>query len=244
MRAAPSVCGRCAVEHNVQYKPIAVLRGDFPAKFGIPRQPARVPGLEARIVFEPGYRDPSLLRGLEGFSHIWVVWHCSLSAPMGEKTTVRPPRLGGNVRMGVFATRSPVRPNPIGISCVKIKEIVTDSPEGPYITVLGSDMADGTPVLDIKPYLAYTDSVPDATSGFYGQGADHRLKVVVPPEKAAVLPEKKLQTLISVLAEDPRPAYNDDENRVFGFVYAGFEIKFNVKNGVLTVTDICSNGDI
>ena len=229
------------LEHN--FKAIAVIKSDFPSKFGIPRQPARVPGLEARIVFEPGYRDPSLLRGLEGFSHIWVIWLCSLSAPFGERTTVRPPRLGGNTRVGVFATRSPVRPNPIGISCVKIKEIVTSPPDGPYITVLGADMADGTPVLDIKPYLTYTDSVPDAACGFASLGMDHKLGVVIPPGKAALLPPEKLELLVLVLAEDPRPAYNDDPERIYGFGFAGYEIKFRVGENTLTVTDISKAED-
>lgn len=226
------------MEQDLRFKAIAVIKSDFPSKFGIPRQPARVPELEARIVFEPGYKDALLLRGLEGFSHLWVIWLCSLSAPFGERTTVRPPRLGGNARVGVFATRSPVRPNPIGLSCVKIKEIVTSSPEGPYITVLGADMADGTPVLDIKPYLPYTDSVPDAACGFASIGLDHRLDVVIPPEKARVIEPEKLETLVSVLAEDPRPAYNGDPERIYGFGFAGYEIKFKVSENTLNVTDI------
>ncbi len=226
------------MEQDLRFKAIAVIKSDFPSKFGIPRQPARVPELEARIVFEPGYKDALLLRGLEGFSHLWVIWLCSLSAPFGERTTVRPPRLGGNARVGVFATRSPVRPNPIGLSCVKIKEIVTSSPEGPYITVLGADMADGTPVLDIKPYLPYTDSVPDAACGFASTGLDHRLDVVIPPEKAHVMEPEKLETLVSVLAEDPRPAYNGDPERIYGFGFAGYEIKFKVSENTLNVTDI------
>ena len=231
------------MEIGEKLKVIAKIRTDFPSKFGIPRQPARVPQTEGRLVFEPEYAKSDLLRGLEGFSHLWVIWYCSLSAPFGERTTVRPPRLGGNRRMGVFATRSPVRPSPICLSCVKIKEIAVSSPEGTYITFYGADMADGTPVIDIKPYLAYTDSVPDAACGFYAEGADHKLKVIIPPEKAAILPEEKLKTLIRVLAEDPRPAYNDDADRVFGFVYAGYEIKFKVAESTLTVTDIYKNGE-
>ena len=231
------------MEESVNFEKIAVVKSDFPAKFGIPRQPARVPGLEAKIVFEPGYRDAALLRGLEGFSHIWVIWLCSLSPSIGRKSTVRPPRLGGNARVGVFATRSPVRPNPIGLSCVKIKEIVTSSPEGPYIAVTGADMANGTPVLDIKPYLPYTDSVPDAACGFSGAGMDHRLEVEIPPEKALLFPPEKLETLIAVLADDPRPAYSEDESRVYGFGFAGYEIKFKAHGGRLTVTDIIKTKD-
>ena len=226
------------LELDDKFSIIAYVRTGFPTKFGIPRQPARVPGLAGKIVFEPGFRNKELIRGLEGFSHIWVIWHCSLSAPFGARSTVRPPRLGGNARVGVFATRSPFRPNRIGLSCVKIEEIVTESPDGPYITVSGADMADGTPVLDIKPYLPYADSFPDASCGFAGAGLDHRLEVEIPPEKAAVFPPEMLGTLKDILAEDPRPAYEGDEKRVYGFGFAGYEIKFKVARGVLKVTDI------
>ena len=228
---------------NVEFKTIAVVRTDFSSKFGIPRQPARVPELTGRIVFEPGFKNRELLRGLEDFSHLWVIWYCSLSAPFGERTTVRPPRLGGNRRMGVFATRSPFRPNPIGLSCVKMVSVVTDDPEGPYIVISGADMADGTPVLDIKPYLPYTDSVPDARCGFAESGLDHRLSVDIPPDKAALFPAEKLGVLASVLAEDPRPAYCADPERVYGFGFAGYEIKFKVDGSALTVTDVYRNGE-
>lgn len=231
------------MELDDRFKIIAYVRTGFATKFGIPRQPARVPGLSGRIVFEPEFRSKELIRGLEGFSHIWVIWHCSLSAPFGARSTVRPPRLGGNERVGVFATRSPFRPNRIGLSCVKINEIVSESPDGPYISVSGADMADGTPVLDIKPYLPYADSFPDAACGFAEAGLGHRLRVDIPPEKAASIPPDILRTLEEILAEDPRPAYSEDRDRIYGFGFAGYEIKFRVAGDDLEVTDIFKNGE-
>lgn len=216
---------------------IARVHTDFPSKFGIPRQSGLV-NTAAKIIFEPEYRVKEAFRGLEGFSHLWLIWNFSEAEREGWSPTIRPPKLGGNKRVGVFATRSPFRPNPIGLSSVKLIKIDLDSPEGPVLYVEGADLMDGTPVYDIKPYLAYTDSHPEATGGFALQSAEGTLNVLIPTEVLAVVPQEKRNVLISVLSQDPRPAYQTDPNRVYGFVYAGKEIKFRVSGDTLTVISI------
>jgi len=220
-----------------EMKTIARIRSDFPTKFGIPRQSGLVSELKAEIVFEPEFRNPDALRGLEGFSHIWLVWQFSKAVRDEWSPTVRPPRLGGNERMGVFATRSPFRPNPIGLSSVKLDEVVLKSPDGPILRISGADLMDGTPIYDIKPYLPYTDSHPDAIGGF-APSADNRVEVEIPAELMAKIPEKKRAALEQVLAQDPRPKYQNSPERVYGFKFSEYEIKFTVANGVLTVCEI------
>jgi tRNA-Thr(GGU) m(6)t(6)A37 methyltransferase TsaA len=221
---------------------IAHIETDFPTKFGVPRQSGLVSGLKGRIVFEPEYRNPEALRGLDGFSHIWLLWDFSEARRDGEKwqPTVRPPRLGGNRRMGVFATRSPFRPNNIGLSSVRILSIDLHTPDGPVIEVEGADLMDGTPIFDIKPYLPFTDSHPDAVGGFADAFVDYGLQVNFPAELLALVPEEKRESLLGVLAQDPRPAYQEDPARVYGFGFAGFEIKFTVAEDTLTVQEILS----
>lgn len=223
---------------SVEMRIIARIRSDFPTKFGIPRQSGLVESLQATVVFEPPYRNPDALRGLSGYSHLWLIWQFSESVRQGWSPTVRPPRLGGNRRMGVFATRSPFRPNAIGLSCVKIANIEPDSPVGPVIHILGADLMDGTPILDLKPYLPHADCKPEATGGFSTPLVDHALKVECPPELLLKLPEQHRQTLLDLLAQDPRPSYQHDPNRVYGFPFAGFEIRFSVQNEVLLVREI------
>ena len=220
---------------------IAVIRTDFPEKFGIPRQSGIVKTLKGRIVFEPEYRDISALRGLEQFSHLWVLWEFSENTDKKWSPTVRPPRLGGNKRMGVFATRSPFRPNPIGMSCVKIEGIRENGNEGIVIDVSGADMLDGTPIYDIKPYIPYTDSHPEACGGFSDEVYGDLLKVEIPHELENKVEGEALQSLKEILASDPRPAYIEDPDRVYGFDFAGYSIKFTVKDSVLTVKDISSS---
>lgn len=216
---------------------IAHIHSDFPGKFGIPRQSGIVKALQAAVVFQPAYRNPDALRGLEAFSHIWLLWGFSEAKREAWSPTVRPPRLGGNARMGVFATRSPFRPNPIGLSAVEISGIELHSAQGPVIHVLGADLMDGTPIYDIKPYLPYADCLPGALGGFAGQ-APGALRVEAPAELLARLPEEKRPALLDVLAHDPRPSYQDDPGRVYGMAFAGFEVKFCVSEEVLTVLDI------
>lgn len=218
---------------------IAHIRSDFPAKFGIPRQSGLVDGLKATVVFEPEFRDPSALRGLEGFSHIWLIWEFSESVTEGKwSPTVRPPRLGGNRRMGVFATRSPFRPNPIGLSCVRLESIEFSTPDGPVLHVCGADLMDGTPIYDIKPYVPVTDCHTDATEGFTAETRTQKLDVVFPAESAASIPSEDLQVLTELLSQDPRPHYQDDPERVYGFTYKNLEIRFKVCNNTLTVLPI------
>lgn len=217
---------------------IAHIHSDFPEKFGIPRQSGIVDELQATVVFEPKYRNPDALRGLEGFSHIWLVWLFSENRREKWAPTVRPPRLGGNTRMGVFATRSPFRPNPIGLSCVRLEKIDFQSENAPILHVAGADLMDGTPILDIKPYLPYADSIPDATGGFAAQSKHDILEVQFPDELLLKIPEEKRVALLRVLAQDPRPAYQTDSERVYGFSFAGFTVKFTVAGESLTVTEV------
>ncbi len=219
-------------------EPIAHIRSDFPAKFGIPRQSGLVEELEALIVFEPPWQDDNALRGIEGFSHLWLIWEFSQNPRGSWSPTVRPPRLGGNQRVGVFASRSPFRPNPLGLSCVRLLGLERLPGQGTALRVGGADLMDGTPIYDIKPYQPLSDSHPDAVGGFATAAADHRLSVRFPPELAARVPEKKRAALAALLAQDPRPAYQQDPERVYGFGFAGLEIRFRVRGTELTVEDV------
>ena len=219
-------------------KYIAHIRSDFPTKFGIPRQAGLVEGLRAQVVFAPEFRNPEALRGIEGFSHLWLIWEFSQNRREDWSPTVRPPRLGGNVRMGVFATRSPFRPNPIGLSCVRLERVEWDTPQGPVLHVSGADLMDGTPIYDIKPYVPYTDSHPEAAEGFAPPDTGRLLRVDIPEELLSRVPGEDRAALEGVLAQDPRPAYQRDPKRVYGFCFAGLEVRFQVADGVLRVTDI------
>jgi len=219
-------------------KPIARIHTDFPTKFGIPRQSGIIASLQGRIVFEPEYRNAEAVRGLEEFSHIWLIWEFSEAVRDEWSPTVRPPRLGGNVRKGVFATRSPFRPNPIGLSSVKLERVEIDPKLGPVLHVSGADLMDGTPIYDIKPYIAYTDSHPDAVSGFASKPAEYLLKVNLPEELLQIIPEAQRESLIEVLAHDPRPQYHDDPERMYGMLFGGLEIKFKVEELRLKVVEI------
>lgn len=221
-------------------KPIAHIKSDFPSKFGIPRQAGLVNSLTATVVFDPEYRDPEALRGIEGFSHLWLIWEFSAAKLDTWSPTVRPPRLGGNTRLGVFATRSPFRPNPIGLSCVKLEGVEVTADNGTVLHVSGADLMDGTPIFDIKPYVPYADCRPDASEGFTAPGQDYLLDVVIPDELLSRIPENRREALEGVLAQDPRPSYQHDPDRVYGFGFAGMEIKFSVCNDTLTVLDIQS----
>ncbi len=211
---------------------IAKMHTDFPEKFGVPRQSGLVE-TKGFIRFEKPYRDIAAVRGLEGFSHIWVLWQFSENPQKGWSPTVRPPRLGGNTRMGVFATRSPFRPNPIGLSCVKLEEIRLDGEDAPILVVSGADMVDGTPIYDIKPYLPYVDSIPTATGGFAENVRGYALKVDIPAD----IDFEKRDDLIKILEQDPRPAYQDDD-RIYGMAFAGHNISFYVKDDTVCVTEI------
>ena len=218
-------------------KVIARIHTDFPTKFGIPRQSGIIASLQGRIVFEPEYRNAEAVRGLEEFSHIWLIWEFSEAVREDWSPTVRPPRLGGNVRKGVFATRSPFRPNPIGLSSVKLESIETDTKLGPVLYVTGADLMDGTPIYDIKPYIAYTDSHPDAISGFASKPAEYLLKVDFPEALLQIIPEAQRESLMDVLAHDPRPQYHDDPKRVYGMEFGGMEVKFQVDEMRLKVVE-------
>lgn len=219
-------------------KIIAHIRTDYKEKFGIPRQSGLTDN-RATIVFEPEYRRPEAFRGITGFSHLWLIWSFSAAVRPGWSPTVRPPRLGGNRRMGVFATRSPYRPNPIGLSSVRLLAY-EQTDEGPVLTVSGADLLDGTPIYDIKPYLAYTDSHPDAVGGFADGVRGHRLAVVCPPTLLERLSADRRDTLLSLLADDPRPSYQHDATREYAFRYGEWEIRFRVEGEVLTVLDIAT----
>lgn len=220
-------------------KTIAYIRTEFPDKFGVPRQSGLVPGLRGRIVFEPEYRNPDALRGLEEFSHIWLIWGFSANRTMASwQPTVRPPRLGGNAHIGVFATRSPYRPNPIGLSCVEIDSIDISAEDGPVIIVRGADLMDGTPIYDIKPYIRYADSKQQAVCGYVDRVEKRVLRVIVPQEISEKVPDKSIiPTIVDTLRLDPRPSYHDDD-RVYGFYFAGLNVRFCVSGNVLTVVSI------
>lgn len=216
---------------------IANIHSDFPTKFGIPRQSGLVEELTAKIVFTPDYRAPEAVRGLEDFSHIWLIWQFSKAVREHWSPTVRPPRLGGNTRMGVFATRSPFRPNAIGLSCVRLLKVEPNTPEGPVLTVAGADLMDGTPILDIKPYIPYADCQMEATGGFTDTAGDFLLKVEFPPELLSMVPEDRREALIGVLRHDPRPSYQRKPERVYGMEFAGWNIRFRVEGDILLVVD-------
>lgn len=219
-------------------KVIAHIYTDFSTKFGLPRQSGLVDEIEGRIVFEKEYRDENAFRGLEEFSHIWLLWEFSESKRDEWSPTVRPPLLGGNKRIGVFATRSPFRPNPIGLSCLKLERIEFTGEEGPILYVRGSDMMNGTPIYDIKPYLPYCDSKPDAVGGFTEALGERKLEVHMSTDLLGRVPESKQKELVAVLSGDPRPSYQNDPERVYGFLFAGMEVKFKVHEKTLTVTEI------
>ena len=219
-------------------KVIAHIHTAFPTKFGIPRQSGLVDSLRGEVIFTPEYRNADAVRGLEDFSHIWLVWQFSGAVRDSWSPTVRPPRLGGNTRMGVFATRSPFRPNPLGLSSVKLEAIEHRPDVGPVLIVRGADLMDGTPIYDIKPYIPYADCHPDASEGFTGQTRMHLLQVEFPPDLLAQVSAADRDALTGVLASDPRPSYQHDPERVYGMEFAGLEVHFRVDGEVLTVTGI------
>lgn len=223
---------------TVPMKIIARIHSDFPSKFGIPRQSGLVEALKARVVFEPDFRSPEAVRGLEGFSHIWLIWQFSQAVREDWSPTVRPPRLGGNQRVGVFATRSPFRPNPIGLSCVKLEKVDYTAPGGPVLLVRGADLLDGTPIFDVKPYVPLADCRPQAVGGFSDQHREDGLSVDFPPALLEQVPEEKRGALLGVLAQDPRPSYQHDPQRVYGMAFAGLEVRFTVEGNILTVRGI------
>ena len=217
---------------------IGHIRSDFPEKFGIPRQSGIIEELKAEIIFEKEFRDPNCFLGLEEFSHIWILWVFSGNEKAGWSPTVIPPRLGGRVHKGVFATRSPFRPNPVGLSCVRLESIEMTSKDGPVLHVLGADLRDQTPILDIKPYIRYTDCHPDAISGFADRVRNYRLEVIFPENLLEKLPAEKRKAAVRILQEDPRPAYQDDPDRRYGTAFAGWDIRYHVKGRVLTVCEV------
>lgn len=222
----------------VSMRAIAHVRSDFSSKFGVPRQSGLVPALEADVVFAPEFRNPDALRGLEGFSHLWLIWVFDRAARAQWSPTVRPPRLGGNARLGVFATRSPFRPNPVGLSVVELAGIEETADRGPVLHIRGADLMDGTPVLDIKPYLPYADCIPEAAGGFAAVPAGETLEVEIPLELLERVPPERREALRGVLALDPRPRYQEDPDRVYGFGFAGLEVRFSVAGKRLTVREI------
>ncbi len=232
--------GKFRIFGDMEIKPIAHIYTDFPEKFGIPRQSGLAKSLRGRIVFEPEYRNPDALRGLDGFSHIWLIWEFSANRTTSPwQPVVRPPRLGGNSFMGVFATRSPFRPNPLGLSCVKVDSIELSTPDGPVINVLGADLMDGTPIYDIKPYIRYADSRPEAVCGYVDALEERSLKVVFPSELSDRIADKTIiPSLMETLRLDPRPSYHNDPERVYGLSFSGYNVRFKVVEAVLTVTDI------
>ena len=223
---------------TVPMKIIARIHNDFPSKFGIPRQSGLVEALKARVVFEPDCRSPEAVRGLEGFSHIWLIWQFSQAVREDWSPTVRPPRLGGNTRMGVFATRSPFRPNAVGLSSVRLERVEPHTPQGPVLHVAGADLMDGTPILDLKPYLPYADCRPEASCGFAGPDGGKLLEVELPERLRALVPEEKREALLGILARDPRPSYQQDPGRVYGMDFAGLNIRFSVEGQVLRVCGV------
>ena len=223
---------------NMNIQIIAKMRSDFPTKFGIPRQSGLVDSLRSTIVFEPEFRNPDALRGLEDFSHLWLIWQFSEAVRQGWSPTVRPPRLGGNTRMGVFATRSPFRPNNLGLSSVKLIGLEETREYGTVIHVAGADLMDGTPIFDIKPYIPYGDCHPDATGGFTDTAGDFLLQVDFPAPLLEKLPQDKREAAVGVLSHDPRPSYQRKPDRIYGVGFAGFDIRFTVKDNILSVLEV------
>lgn len=228
------------MDKDIKLTPIAHIRSGFKEKFGIPRQ-SGLADTKAEIIFEPEYRVEEAFRGLEAYSHIWLLWFFSESVleEGNWSPTVRPPRLGGNTRMGVFATRSPFRPNPVGLSCVRLERIEMKTSEGPVLHVVGADLLDGTPVFDIKPYLPYVDSVPQAFGGFSENTKDYQLKIDFQEKWRAYVSEEEYASLCQILRQDPRPSYQNDPERVYGMSYADLNIKFTVSGDTLHVCEIC-----
>lgn len=222
----------------LELKQIAHICSPFPTKFGIPRQSGLVDALRATVVFEPEFRNADALRGLEGFSHLWLIWEFSEARRDGWSPTVRPPRLGGNARMGVFATRSPFRPNPLGLSCVRLEGIRHDAALGAMLDVSGADLMDGTPIYDVKPYLPYADCKPEAVGGFAASGEGRLLTVQADETLLAGLPARTREALLGVLAHDPRPSYQNDPDRVYGMAFGGCEVRFSVDGETLTVRSV------
>lgn len=222
----------------MEITPVAYIRSDLKEKFGIPRQSGLVPSLRADVVFTPPYRVPEAVRGLEDFSHVWLIWEFSQARRESWSPTVRPPRLGGNRRLGVFATRSPFRPNALGLSAVRLDAVKPDTPQGPILHVSGADLLDGTPIYDIKPYIPYADAIPEASGGFTDRVDRLLLAVDCPPDLLERVPPEKREALLAVLAQDPRPQYQDDPARVYGMSFAGLEVRFRVEGERLAVTEI------
>ncbi len=235
----------------MEIKPVAYIRTEFPEKFGVPRQSGLAKGLRGVVIFEKEFRNPKALRGLEGFSHLWLIWEFSANrtapksqTPNGDTAlqwspTVRPPRLGGNMHMGVFATRSPFRPNPLGLSCVEILSVEPNTDQGPVIYVAGADLMDGTPIYDIKPYIKYADSHPDALCGYVDELKEGGLKVMIPSGlKERIGDEKTIAALVEVLQLDPRPSYHNDPHREYGMSFAGYNVRFIVHGDILEVVEI------
>lgn len=224
--------------NGISMKIIARIHTDFPTKFGIPRQSGIVDSLKAYIIFEPEYRNADALRGLEEFSHIWLIWEFSEAVREQWSPTVRPPRLGGNTRMGVFATRSPFRPNALALSSVKLDKIERNTEFGSVIHVSGADLMDNTPIYDIKPYLAFTDSHPEATGGFSEPVREYKLEVEFPEQWLRLVPQEQQKALFGLLEQDPRPSYQDDPERIYGLAFGGYDIRFTVKENLLTVCEV------
>jgi len=223
---------------NINIQVIARMRSDFPTKFGIPRQSGLVNELESTIVFEPEFQNPDALRGIEGYSHLWIIWQFSQAVRQDWSPTVRPPRLGGNTRMGVFATRSPFRPNNLGLSCVRLLSVEQTERDGTILHVAGADLMDGTPIFDIKPYIPYSDAFPNAAGGFTDTADDFLLDVSFPSHLLSRLPMSKQQAAIGVLSHDPRPSYQKKPDRIYGLTFAGFDIRFTVNEKTLTVIEV------
>lgn len=222
----------------MEITPVAYIRSDLKEKFGIPRQSGLVPSLRADVVFTPPYRVPEAVRGLEDFSHVWLIWEFSRARRESWSPTVRPPRLGGNRRLGVFATRSPFRPNALGLSAVRLDAVEPDTPQGPILHVSGADLLDGTPIYDIKPYIPYADAIPEASGGFTDRVDRLLLAVDCPPDLLERVPPEKREALLAVLAQDPRPSYQEDPDRVYGMAFAGLQVRFTVGGNMLTVREI------
>ena len=226
---------------QIPIRPIARMKSDFSTKFGIPRQSGLVQELRSTVIFEPEFRNPDALRGIEDFSHLWLIWQFSEAVRTERSPTVRPPRLGGNTRMGVFATRSPFRPNNLGLSCVRLLGVEHTEQYGTVLHVGGADLMDGTPIFDIKPYIPYADCQPQASGGFTDSAGDFLLSVDFPPALLALLPEDKREAAVAVLSHDPRPSYQRKPGRIYGVSFAGFDIRFTVEDTTLTVVEILKN---
>lgn len=223
---------------GITIEPVARMRSDFATKFGIPRQSGLVQDLRSTIVFEPKYRNPEALRGIEGYDYLWLIWQFSEAVRKEWSPTVRPPRLGGNARMGVFATRSPFRPNSLGLSCVQLLGVEHTQEFGTVLHVGGADLMDGTPIFDVKPYVPYADSHPDAKGGFTDGAGEYLLQVDFPQTLLEKLPEEKRSAAVGVLSHDPRPSYQRKPGRIYGLNFAGWDIRFTVDGDILTVVDI------